>query len=80
MHVKHIPFFWLLMIDRKQLRNDPLTERNQVQKFIWVSPHYNSDSLIFDHKKGFWCLPLKEGKIKCVEEAKEQKYPSINLK
>ncbi|XP_038611112.1 bifunctional heparan sulfate N-deacetylase/N-sulfotransferase 4 isoform X2 [Tachyglossus aculeatus] len=70
----------LLIIDGQQLRTDPATVMDEVQKFLGVTPHYNySDALTFDPQKGFWCQLLEGGKTKCLGKSKGRKYPSMDL-
>ncbi|KAK4818547.1 hypothetical protein QYF61_014490 [Mycteria americana] len=69
----------LLIIDGQQLRTDPSTVMDEVQKFLGVSPHYNySEALTFDSHKGFWCQLLEEGKTKCLGKSKGRKYPPMD--
>ncbi|XP_054681117.1 bifunctional heparan sulfate N-deacetylase/N-sulfotransferase 4 isoform X2 [Grus americana] len=45
----HYPASQLLIIDGQQLRSDPATVMDEVQKFLGVSPHYNySEALTAD--------------------------------
>ncbi|XP_026555425.1 bifunctional heparan sulfate N-deacetylase/N-sulfotransferase 4 isoform X2 [Pseudonaja textilis] len=71
--------YQLLIIDGQQLRSDPATVMDGVQKFLSISPHYNySDALTFDPQKGFWCQLLDGGKIKCLGKSKGRKYPPMD--
>lgn len=75
----YFPPFQLLIIDGQQLRTDPATVMDEVQKFLGVSPHYNySEALTFDSHKGFWCQLLEEGKTKCLGKSKGRKYPPMD--
>ncbi|XP_072611459.1 bifunctional heparan sulfate N-deacetylase/N-sulfotransferase 3 isoform X2 [Vulpes vulpes] len=75
----YFPPFQLLIIDGQQLRMDPATVMDEVQKFLGVSPHYNySEALTFDSHKGFWCQLLEEGKTKCLGKSKGRKYPPMD--
>ncbi|XP_074194674.1 bifunctional heparan sulfate N-deacetylase/N-sulfotransferase 4 isoform X3 [Rhinolophus sinicus] len=68
----------LLIIDGQQLRSDPATVMDEVQKFLGVTPHYNySEALTFDPQKGFWCQLLEGGKTKCLGKSKGRKYPPM---
>uniref|UniRef100_A0A5F8GPL6 [heparan sulfate]-glucosamine N-sulfotransferase n=1 Tax=Monodelphis domestica TaxID=13616 RepID=A0A5F8GPL6_MONDO len=70
----------LLIIDGQQLRSDPATVMDEVQKFLGVTPHYNySEALTFDPQKGFWCQLLEGGKTKCLGKSKGRKYPPMDL-
>ncbi|KAI4572609.1 hypothetical protein MJG53_006110 [Ovis ammon polii x Ovis aries] len=72
-------WYQLLIIDGQQLRTDPATVMDEVQKFLGVSPHYNySEALTFDSHKGFWCQLLEEGKTKCLGKSKGRKYPPMD--
>ncbi|XP_019600085.2 bifunctional heparan sulfate N-deacetylase/N-sulfotransferase 3 [Rhinolophus sinicus] len=74
----YFPPFQLLIIDGQQLRMDPATVMDEVQKFLGVSRHYNySEALTFDSHKGFWCQLLEEGKTKCLGKSKGRKYPPM---
>ncbi|XP_006112675.2 bifunctional heparan sulfate N-deacetylase/N-sulfotransferase 3 isoform X2 [Pelodiscus sinensis] len=76
----YFPTYQLLIIDGQQLRTDPATVMDEVQKFLGVSPHYNySEALTFDSHKGFWCQLLEEGKTKCLGKSKGRKYPPMDL-
>uniref|UniRef100_G3UX70 Sulfotransferase n=2 Tax=Mus TaxID=862507 RepID=G3UX70_MOUSE len=69
----------LLIIDGQQLRSDPATVMDEVQKFLGVTPHYNySEALTFDPQKGFWCQLLEGGKTKCLGKSKGRKYPPMD--
>ncbi|KAB0390580.1 hypothetical protein E2I00_009870, partial [Balaenoptera physalus] len=69
----------LLIIDGQQLRSDPVTVMDEVQKFLGVTPHYNySEALTFDPQKGFWCQLLEGGKTKCLGKSKGRKYPPMD--
>ncbi|XP_052586518.1 bifunctional heparan sulfate N-deacetylase/N-sulfotransferase 4 isoform X2 [Peromyscus californicus insignis] len=69
----------LLIIDGQQLRSDPATVMDEVQKFLGVTPHYNySEALTFDPQKGFWCQLLAGGKTKCLGKSKGRKYPPMD--
>ncbi|XP_044284819.1 bifunctional heparan sulfate N-deacetylase/N-sulfotransferase 4 [Varanus komodoensis] len=69
----------LLIIDGQQLRSDPATIMDEVQKFLGVTPHYNySEALTFDPQKGFWCQLLEGGKTKCLGKSKGRKYPPMD--
>ncbi|KAM7167316.1 bifunctional heparan sulfate N-deacetylase/N-sulfotransferase 4 isoform 1-T9 [Macrochelys suwanniensis] len=75
----HFPTSQLLIIDGQQLRSDPATVMDEVQKFLGVSPHYNySEALTFDPQKGFWCQLLEGGKTKCLGKSKGRKYPPMD--
>ncbi|XP_051472952.1 bifunctional heparan sulfate N-deacetylase/N-sulfotransferase 4 [Apus apus] len=75
----HYPPSQLLIIDGQQLRSDPATVMDEVQKFLGVSPHYNySEALTFDPQKGFWCQLLEGGKTKCLGKSKGRKYPPMD--
>ncbi|NXA09666.1 NDST4 sulfotransferase, partial [Sapayoa aenigma] len=75
----HFPASQLLIIDGQQLRSDPATVMDGVQKFLGVSPHYNySEALTFDPQKGFWCQLLEGGKTKCLGKSKGRKYPPMD--
>uniref|UniRef100_A0A8C3INN5 [heparan sulfate]-glucosamine N-sulfotransferase n=1 Tax=Chrysemys picta bellii TaxID=8478 RepID=A0A8C3INN5_CHRPI len=75
----HFPTSQLLIIDGQQLRSDPATVMEEVQKFLGVSPHYNySEALTFDPQKGFWCQLLEGGKTKCLGKSKGRKYPPMD--
>ncbi|NXJ93242.1 NDST4 sulfotransferase, partial [Corythaixoides concolor] len=75
----HFPASQLLIIDGQQLRSDPATVMDEVQKFLGVSPHYNySEALTFDPQKGFWCQLLEGGKTKCLGKSKGRKYPPMD--
>uniref|UniRef100_A0A8D2MD48 [heparan sulfate]-glucosamine N-sulfotransferase n=1 Tax=Zonotrichia albicollis TaxID=44394 RepID=A0A8D2MD48_ZONAL len=72
-------WYQLLIIDGQQLRSDPATVMDEVQKFLGVSPHYNySEALTFDPQKGFWCQLLEGGKTKCLGKSKGRKYPPMD--
>ncbi|XP_060273504.1 bifunctional heparan sulfate N-deacetylase/N-sulfotransferase 4 isoform X2 [Ovis aries] len=69
----------LLIIDGQQLRSDPATVMDEVQKFLGVTLHYNySEALTFDPQKGFWCQLLEGGKTKCLGKSKGRKYPPMD--
>ncbi|XP_053768079.1 bifunctional heparan sulfate N-deacetylase/N-sulfotransferase 4 [Desmodus rotundus] len=75
----HFAASQLLIIDGQQLRSDPATVMDEVQKFLGVSPHYNySAALTFDPQKGFWCQLLEGGKTKCLGKSKGRKYPPMD--
>ncbi|XP_008590405.1 PREDICTED: bifunctional heparan sulfate N-deacetylase/N-sulfotransferase 3 [Galeopterus variegatus] len=75
----YFPPFQMLIIDGQQLKTDPATVMDDVQKFLGVSPHYNySEALTFDSHKGFWCQLLEEGKTKCLGRSKGRKYPPMD--
>ncbi|KFP07014.1 bifunctional heparan sulfate N-deacetylase/N-sulfotransferase 4 [Calypte anna] len=77
--LNHYPASQLLIIDGQQLRSDPATVMDEVQKFLGVSPHYNySEALTFDPQKGFWCQLLEGGKTKCLGKSKGRKYPPMD--
>ncbi|KAM6120324.1 bifunctional heparan sulfate N-deacetylase/N-sulfotransferase 4 [Pterocles gutturalis] len=77
--LSHYPASQLLIIDGQQLRSDPATVMDEVQKFLGVSPHYNySEALTFDPQKGFWCQLLEGGKTKCLGKSKGRKYPPMD--
>ncbi|NXE08718.1 NDST4 sulfotransferase, partial [Lophotis ruficrista] len=77
--LSHFPASQLLIIDGQQLRSDPATVMDEVQKFLGVSPHYNySEALTFDPQKGFWCQLLEGGKTKCLGKSKGRKYPPMD--
>ncbi|XP_015418859.1 PREDICTED: bifunctional heparan sulfate N-deacetylase/N-sulfotransferase 4 [Myotis davidii] len=75
----HFAASQLLIIDGQQLRSDPATVMDGVQKFLGVTPRYNySEALTFDHQKGFWCQLLEGGKTKCLGKSKGRKYPPMD--
>ncbi|RLV96725.1 hypothetical protein DV515_00012508 [Chloebia gouldiae] len=77
--LSHFPASQLLIVDGQQLRSDPATVMDEVQKFLGVSPHYNySEALTFDPQKGFWCQLLEGGKTKCLGKSKGRKYPPMD--
>ncbi|XP_005433816.1 bifunctional heparan sulfate N-deacetylase/N-sulfotransferase 4 [Falco naumanni] len=77
--LSHYPASQFLIIDGQQLRSDPATVMDEVQKFLGVSPHYNySEALTFDPQKGFWCQLLEGGKTKCLGKSKGRKYPPMD--
>ncbi|XP_072873927.1 bifunctional heparan sulfate N-deacetylase/N-sulfotransferase 4 isoform X2 [Chlorocebus sabaeus] len=72
-------WYQLLIIDGQQLRSDPATVMDEVQKFLGVTSHYNySEALTFDPQKGFWCQLLEGGKTKCLGKSKGRKYPPMD--
>ncbi|KAM8764070.1 bifunctional heparan sulfate N-deacetylase/N-sulfotransferase 4 [Rhynchonycteris naso] len=75
----HFATSQLLIIDGHQLRSDPATVMEGVQRFLGVTPHYNySEALTFDPQKGFWCQLLEGGKTKCLGKSKGRKYPPMD--
>ncbi|XP_036159202.1 bifunctional heparan sulfate N-deacetylase/N-sulfotransferase 4 [Myotis myotis] len=75
----HFAASQLLIIDGQQLKSDPATVMDGVQKFLGVTPRYNySEALTFDPQKGFWCQLLEGGKTKCLGKSKGRKYPPMD--
>ncbi|TKS68187.1 Bifunctional heparan sulfate N-deacetylase/N-sulfotransferase 3 [Collichthys lucidus] len=74
----YYPANQVMIIDGHQLRTDPATVMDEVQKFLGVTPHFNySQALTFDPQKGFWCQLLEGGKTKCLGKSKGRKYPPM---
>ncbi|KAK7929652.1 hypothetical protein WMY93_006047 [Mugilogobius chulae] len=74
----YYPANQVMIIDGHQLRSDPASVMDEVQKFLGVTPHFNySQALTFDPQKGFWCQLLEGGKTKCLGKSKGRKYPPM---
>ena len=68
----------IVIIDGIQLRNDPVTVMNNIQEDLDISPsHDYNNSLLYDSKKGFYCMKVK-GKKKCLGKGKGRKYPPMD--
>ncbi|CAL4117573.1 unnamed protein product, partial [Meganyctiphanes norvegica] len=85
MYAKHIerwldnfPASQMHIIDGEELRNNPITVMNNLQKFLTIEPFYNyTQHLRFDKRKGFYCQVTEEDKTKCLGRGKGRNYPPM---
>lgn len=86
MYAKHIerwldyfPASQLTIIDGEELRNDPVSIMNDLQRFLNIEPFYNyTEHLRYDKRKGFFCQVIEEDKTKCLGRGKGRIYPPMN--
>ena len=68
----------LLIIDGVRLRESPVDVMDDLQRSLQLPSLYQySDSLVFDSKKGFYCMKIL-GKKKCLGGGKGRKYPPMD--
>ena len=68
----------LLVIDGLQLREDPVTVMENIQRVLQLPSHHQyNNSLVFDSNKGFYCMKIL-GKKKCLGQGKGRKYPAMD--
>ncbi|XP_039409938.1 bifunctional heparan sulfate N-deacetylase/N-sulfotransferase 2 [Corvus cornix cornix] len=75
----YYPSGQLLIVDGQELRHNPASVMDNIQKFLGVTPLFNyTQALRFDEAKGFWCQLLDGGKTKCLGKSKGRKYPDMD--
>ncbi|XP_037256457.1 bifunctional heparan sulfate N-deacetylase/N-sulfotransferase 2 [Falco biarmicus] len=75
----YYPSGQLLIVDGQELRHNPASVMDSIQKFLGVTPLFNyTQALRFDEAKGFWCQLLDGGKTKCLGKSKGRKYPDMD--
>lgn len=69
----------LYIIDGDELKDDPVTVMNKLQKFLRIEPFYDYNQKIrFDPKKGFFCQVTSDDRTKCLGKSKGRQYPPID--
>lgn len=69
----------LHIIDGEELRVDPVSVMNDLQRFLKITPHYDySNELRYDLKKGFFCQVVNEHNNKCLGKSKGRQYPPMD--
>ena len=75
----YFPSGQILIVDGQELRHNPASVMDNIQKFLGVTPLFNyTQALRFDEAKGFWCQLLDGGKTKCLGKSKGRKYPDMD--
>ncbi|XP_069754105.1 bifunctional heparan sulfate N-deacetylase/N-sulfotransferase 1b isoform X2 [Narcine bancroftii] len=82
-HIEHWLTYYhanqILVLDGQLLRTEPAATMEKVQKFLGLRNIINYHKfLVFDPKKGFWCLLLDSNKTKCLGKSKGRKYPEMD--
>nr|XP_048282435.1 bifunctional heparan sulfate N-deacetylase/N-sulfotransferase 2 isoform X4 [Myodes glareolus] len=75
----YYPSGQLLIVDGQELRINPATSMETIQKFLGITPFLNyTRTLRFDEDKGFWCQGLEGGKTRCLGKSKGRRYPDMD--
>uniref|UniRef100_A0A2Y9D1L4 [heparan sulfate]-glucosamine N-sulfotransferase n=2 Tax=Cellia TaxID=44534 RepID=A0A2Y9D1L4_9DIPT len=68
----------LYIIDGEQLKSNPVTVMNDLQRFLKLPLFDYSRHLRFDNKKGFYCQVVSENRNKCLGKSKGRQYPPMD--
>ncbi|XP_049299310.1 bifunctional heparan sulfate N-deacetylase/N-sulfotransferase [Anopheles funestus] len=68
----------LYIIDGEQLKSNPVTVMNDLQRFLKLPPYDYSRHLRFDNKKGFYCQVVSDNRNKCLGKSKGRQYPPMD--
>ena len=68
----------LYIIDGEQLKTNPVTVMNDLQRFLKLPPFDYSRHLRFDNKKGFYCQVVSDNRNKCLGKSKGRQYPPMD--
>ncbi|XP_014440331.1 bifunctional heparan sulfate N-deacetylase/N-sulfotransferase 2 isoform X2 [Tupaia chinensis] len=75
----YYPSGQLLIVDGQELRTNPASSMEGIQKFLGITPFLNyTQTLRFDEDKGFWCQGLEGGKTRCLGKSKGRRYPDMD--
>eukprot|EP00794_Sanderia_malayensis_P012046 gene12046-13289_t len=70
----------ILILDGDQLRYDPASALENVQKFLKIGKFNYKDHIVFNTKKGFFCPRDSKNGIRCLGRGKGRKYPKMDYR
>ena len=68
----------LLVVDGEKLVSDPLSEIVRVENFLGLRNYITKQNLVFDEKKGFYCMIFDDGHRQCLGHDKGIPHPDLN--
>ena len=68
----------LLVIDGDKFVSDPLTELVKVENFLGLRNFLTKDNVVFNEKKGFYCMVSESGHRRCLSKTKGVSHPDLN--
>ena len=68
----------LLIVDGDKLVSDPITELEKIQRFLGVRNYLTNKRIVFDEKRGFYCMVSDSGHKKCMDKSKGNSHPTIS--
>ena len=68
----------LHIVDGHKLVSDPVSELEKVETFLGLRHHITQKNLVFNKKRGFYCMISKQGKERCLGKNKGVKHPNLN--
>ncbi|XP_078284880.1 heparan sulfate glucosamine 3-O-sulfotransferase 1-like [Rhinoraja longicauda] len=75
--LRHFPLHHIHLVDGDVLVKDPLSQLQEVERFLHLPPHIKSSNFYFNHTKGFYCLHAV-GRERCLDQSKGRPHPSVN--
>lgn len=75
--LRQFPLHQIHLVDGDVLVKDPLSQLQQVERFLQLPPHIKSSNFYFNHTKGFYCLHAV-GRERCLDQSKGRPHPSVN--
>ncbi|KAK3711017.1 hypothetical protein RRG08_009606 [Elysia crispata] len=75
----YFPAKQIHIVHSDELKNDPVSVMENLQKFLHVEPQINyARYLRYDPVKGFYCVVLDSGQTECLGKSKGHKYPPMD--
>ena len=68
----------LLVVDGEKLVSDPLSEIARVEHFLGLRNYLTKKNVVFDEKKGFYCMIFDDGHKQCLGKTKGVPHPDLN--
>ncbi len=79
--LQHFPLERIHIMDGELFITDPVKVLQEVEKFLNLRPLITADDLIYDEKKGFFCMKNKAMYYKgCMSPQKGREHPKIPLR
>ncbi|XP_038060079.1 bifunctional heparan sulfate N-deacetylase/N-sulfotransferase 4-like isoform X2 [Patiria miniata] len=77
--LQYYPPNQLMVLDGDLLRADPVVAMVKIQTFLPINAFIDfTDKIVYDDKKGFYCLALRKGRTRCLGKSKGRSYPPMD--
>lgn len=74
------PMNQIHFVDGEQLIKEPYKELQLVEEFLHLKPIIKQDDFIFDQRKGFYCIAIKQSDDLSITNNPHQRNPKIEAK
>ena len=76
--MRHFRQDQLLLVDGQELRDEPWTSVQKVEKFLGLEPQVKQQNFIFNETKGFFCVRVGKNGSRCLSSSKGRKHIQVS--